>query len=78
MSVLDLSEGDLLTDAGVWGVIAAVPLMLLVVAPQIVGIVLGVKARRQGERRLGTTGVIVNAAIGTFLLLTSVAQLVIG
>jgi hypothetical protein len=78
MSALDLSEGDLLTEAGAWGVIAAVPLLLLVVAPQIVGIVLGVKARRLGERRLGTTGVIVNAAIGTFLLLTSAAQLALG
>jgi hypothetical protein len=52
--------------------------MLLVITPQIVGIVLGVKARRLGERRLGTTGVVVNAVIAAFLLFTSVAQLVIG
>ena len=43
--------------------------------PQIVGIVLGVKARRLGERRLGTIGVIVNAAIAAFLLLSSVVNL---
>jgi hypothetical protein len=78
LNVLDLAEGDMLSEAGAWGVIAAVPLMVLVVAPQIVGIVLGVKARRLGERRLGTAGVIVNAAIAAFLLLTSVTQLAIG
>jgi hypothetical protein len=78
MSALGLSEGDVLTEAGVWGVVAAVPLMLLVVAPQIVGIVLGVKARRLGDRRLGTAGAVVNASIAAFLLLTSFTQLVIG
>jgi len=78
LNALGLAEGDMLTEAGAWGVIAAVPLMLLLVAPQIVGIVLGVTARQLGERRLGTTGVIVNAAIAAFLLLTSVAQLIIG
>jgi hypothetical protein len=78
LNALGLAEGDMLTEAGAWGVIAAVPLMLLVVAPQIVGMVLGVKARQLGERRLGTTGVIVNAVIAAFLLFTSVAQLVIG
>jgi hypothetical protein len=78
LSALDLAEGDSLTEAGAWGVVAAVPLMLLLVTPQIVGIVLGVKARRLGERRLGTTGVVVNTVIAAFLLLTSVAQLVIG
>jgi hypothetical protein len=53
-------------------------LIVLLAVPQIVGIVLGVKARRLGERRLGTAGVIVNAAIAGFVLLTSVAQLAIG
>ena len=76
LNALGLAEGDMLTEAGAWGVIAAVPLMLLVVAPQIVGMVLGVKARQLGERRLGTAGVIVNAAIPAFFLLTSVLNLV--
>ena len=78
LNALDLDEGDSLTEAGAWGVIAAVPLMVLVVAPQIIGIVLGVRSRRLGERRLGTTGIIVNAVIAAFLLLTSFAQLVMG
>ena len=77
LNVLDLAEGDMLTEAGPWGVIAAVFLMMLIAVPQIVGIVLGVKARQLGERRLGTTGVILNAAIAAFLLLTSVLNLVL-
>ena len=50
LSVLGLAEGDTLTEAGAWGVLAAVFLIALLAVPQIVGIVLGVKARRLGER----------------------------
>jgi hypothetical protein len=78
LSALDLSEGDSLKEAGGWGVVAVLFLMALIVIPQIVGTVLGVKARRLGERQLGTIGVIVNAAIAVYLLLASVAQLAIG
>ena len=75
MTALDLQEGDMLTEAGAWGVVAAAVLLVLVAVPQIVGIVLGVKARRLGEHRLGTAGVVVNATIAAFLLLGSVLQL---
>ena len=75
MSALGLEECDMLTEAGAWGVVGAAFLLVLVAVPQIVGIVLGVKARRLGERRLGTTGVVVNAAIAGFVLLASVLQL---
>jgi hypothetical protein len=78
LNALDLAEGDLLKEAGALGVIAAIPVMVLLVFPQIVGIVLGVGARRLGERRLGTTGLILNAALAAYLLLTSVAQLLMG
>jgi hypothetical protein len=74
---LGLTEDELLTEAGIRGVAAAALLLVLLDLPQIVGIVLGVKARRLGERRLGTVGVVVNAVIAAFLLLTSVAQLVL-
>jgi hypothetical protein len=77
LNALGLTEGDMLTEAGAWGVVAAVFLMVLIAVPQIVGMVLGVKARQLGEGRLGTTGVIVNAAIAAFLLLTSVLNLVL-
>ena len=73
---LGLTEDEMLKEAGVWGVVAGVFLMVLMAVPQIVGIVLGVKAPRLGERRLGTAGVMVNAAIAAFLLLTSALNLV--
>jgi len=70
-----LTEGQSLKEAGALGVLAGVLLILFVVSPEAVGIVLGVKARQLGERRLGTVGVVVNAAIGTYLLLAGVLSL---
>ena len=78
LKALGLAEGDMLTEAGARALIAAVFVTALLVVPQIVGITLGVKARRLGERRLGTAGVIVNGAVAAFLLLTPVVQLVGG
>ena len=75
-SALGLAEDELLTEAGFLGVLAAALMIALMVIPPIVGVVLGVKARHADERRLGTIGVVLNAAIGAFLLLTSVLQLV--
>jgi hypothetical protein len=77
LSVLGLAEGDTLTEAGAWGVLAAVFLIALLAVPQIVGIVLGVKARRLGERGLGETGIVLNAAIAAYYMLTSGIPLVI-
>jgi hypothetical protein len=73
-----LAEDELLKEAGAGGVIAGFGVMLLAVAPQIAGVVLGVKARRLGERRLGTAGVVANAAIAAYLLLVSMLTLVLG
>lgn len=73
-----LAENELLKEAGAGGVIAGFGVMLLAVAPQIAGVVLGVKARRLGERRLGTAGVVANAAIAAYLLLVSTLTLVLG
>lgn len=73
-NALGLAEDELLVEAGAWGVAAFLLMVFLVAVPQIVGIVLGVKARRLGERRLGTAGVVVNAVIGVYLLLSSVVQ----
>jgi hypothetical protein len=74
---LGLADDELLTEAGAWGVAAAVVMLAFIAVPQVVGIVLGVKARRLGEHRLGTAGVAVNAVVGGFLLATSVAQLLL-
>ena len=77
-SAFGLAEDESLREAGVWGVVSGVLLIALIVVPQLVGIALGVRARRLGERRLGTAGVVVNAAIAAFLLLTSVLGLALG
>jgi hypothetical protein len=76
-SALGLAEDELLTEAGLWSAAAAVLLIVLIDIPQIVGIVLGVKGRRLGARRLGTTGVVVNTAIAAYVLLSSVLQLMV-
>ncbi len=76
--VFDLGEQDLLTEAGVWGYVAAVVLLALMVLPAVTGIVLGVRARRLGEHRRGTTGMIVNAVVATYLVFTVAATLLFG
>lgn len=72
---LGLAEDELLVEGGAWGVAAFVLMTVLVVLPQLVGAVLGVRARRLGEHRLGTAGVAVNVVIGAYFLLSSVLQL---
>jgi len=76
--VFDLGEQELLTEAGVWGYVAAVLLLALMVLPAVTGIALGVRARRLGENRLGTTGMIVNAVVATYLVFTVAATLLFG
>ena len=76
--VFDLGEQELLTEAGVWGYVAAVLLLALMVLPAFMGIALGVRARRLGEQRRGTTGMIVNAVVATYLVFTVAATLLFG
>ena len=54
--VFDFEEQELLPEAGVWGYVAGFFLLALMVLPAVVGMVLGVRARRLGEHRLGTSG----------------------
>jgi hypothetical protein len=72
--VFDLDEQHLLYEAGAWGYVAASLLLVLMVIPAAVGIVLGVRARRLGERRGGTTGIVVNALVASYLVVTAVAN----
>ena len=76
--VFDLEEQELLPEAGVWGYVAGFFLLALMVLPAVVGLVFGARARRLGERRLGTTGIVVNAVIGTYLVSTFAATLLFG
>jgi hypothetical protein len=74
--VFDLEEQQLLSEAGAWGYVAAVFLLTLMVVPASVGIVLGARAWRLGERRLGTTGIVVNALVACYLVVSAVPALV--
>ena len=76
--VFDLEEQELLTEAGVWGYVAGFFLLALMVLPGLVGIVLGVRSRRLGERRLGTTGIVVNALIAGTLVVGAGPTLLFG
>ena len=76
--VFDLEEQELLSEAGVWGYIAGFFLLALMVLPAVAGIVLGLRARRLAERRLGTTGIVMNALIATYLVFTFAATLLFG
>lgn len=76
--VLGLEEQQLLTAAGVWGYAAEVLLLALMLLPTLVGIVLGGRARRFGERRLGAAGIVANGLLGTYLITTTVANLLSG
>ena len=76
--VFDLGEQALLTEAGLWGYVAAVLLLALMVLPASTGIALGVRARRLGEHRLGTAGMIVNAVVATYLVFAVAATLLFG
>lgn len=74
-SLLDVSEGDLLTTAGPVGWVAAIGLILLLVAPQAVGLRFGLRARRAGAGGIATAGVAANAIIGAYVLVTGIAGL---
>lgn len=76
--VFDLGEQELLPEAGLWGYVTGVFLLALMVLPAVVGMVLGVRARGLGERRLGTTGIGVNAVVGAYLVFTVAATLLFG
>lgn len=73
-----LAESESLTEAGALGVLAGVLLTLLLVVPQVIGVVLGVEARRLGESRLGLIGLSANLVIGAYLLLASGLSLILG
>jgi hypothetical protein len=76
--VFGLEEQQLLTDAGLWGYVAGLVVLALMAAPALVGIVLGMRARHHSERRLGTTGIVANGAIATYLIITTISNLLLG
>jgi len=77
-SALGLDDTQLLYESGAWGVAAFVVMIALAAVPPTVGIVLGVKARRLGERRLGAIGVMANAVIAVWFVLGPVLGALFG
>ncbi len=76
--VFDLEEQELLPEASVWGYVAGLFLLALMVLPTLAGIVFGARARRLGEGRLGTTGIVVNSLIASYLVVTLAATFLFG
>lgn len=76
-SALGLDDTEMLYTAGAWGVAALALMVALAAFPPVLGIVLGVRARRLGERRLGTIGVVANAVIAVPAVLGPVLQAVL-
>jgi hypothetical protein len=76
--VFDLEEQELLSKAGEWGYIAGFVLLALMALPGLVGILLGVRARHLGERRLGATGIVVNVLIAALVVIPAAVNLLFG
>jgi len=76
--VFDLDEQESLANAGAWGYVAGAGLIGLMIAPALAGIVFGARARHSAARRLGTTGIVVNVLIVTYLVIASAAGLMFG
>ena len=73
--VFDLEEQELLSAAGAWGYVAGLCLVAMMAAPAVHGIVLGERGRRLGEPGLGTTGIVLNALIAAYVVLTGIGTL---
>lgn len=74
-AALDVAEGQKLTTAGAAGWAVGLVLVLLLPAPQAVGLWLGVRGRRTGGGGRATAGIVANAAIGGFLLASGLVGL---
>jgi uncharacterized membrane protein len=73
--VFDLEEQQLLSDAGAWGTVAGLLLLVPMVVPGLAGMLLGARARRLGDRRRGLIGIVVNAAIAAYVVGSGLAFL---
>jgi hypothetical protein len=76
--VFGLDDQERIGRAGTWGYVAGLFLLALMILPALFGIVLGVRARRLGERRRGTTGFVANALIAADLVIPGVAYIFFG
>lgn len=77
-SALDVPEGELLTTAGWMGWLAAVGVLLIQVAPLVVGVVLAWRARLHGAAGRAVVPLVVNGVLLAYLVVTQAAQLLMG
>jgi hypothetical protein len=63
LGMKDLEGSEPMSEQGAWGWMVFAVSTLILMVPMIVGIVLGARARKLGERRLGTIGMSVCGAI---------------
>jgi hypothetical protein len=68
---LGLAEDESLRAAGAAGVLAALALIALLCAPQAIGLWLGLRARRLGQRGLATAGILANGLLLAYLLVAN-------
>lgn len=76
--VFDLGDQESIGHAGAWGYVAGLLLLALMTLPALAGIILGIRARRLGERSRGAAGVVVNALIVAYLVFPGVAYILFG
>lgn len=76
--VFDLQEQESIGHAGAWGYVAGCFLLALIALPSLAGISLGIRARRLGERRRGTTAFVANVLIVAYLVIPGIAFILSG
>jgi len=78
VAAFDLEEQESIGHAGTWGCVAGFSLLALMTLPAFAGIVLGIRARRLGERRRGTAGLVVNLVTVAYLGIPGIAYILFG
>ncbi len=76
MALVGAREGQLLTEYGAGGWVAWALMLAFMTVPSVAGVVLGVRARRVGERRLSTAGIVANAVVGVGWVVLSAVQVI--
>jgi len=73
-TALGLNDTQMLTEAGGRGLVAFALMLMVSAVPPLAGTALGMRARRLGERRLGTIGVVANTVVGAWIVLSPILQ----
>ena len=78
VAVFDLEEQESIGHAGVRGYIAGLFLLALMTLPALAGIILAIRARRLGEGRRGTAGLVVNVLLVAYLVIPGLVFVLFG